>query len=823
MTWKMAFVLDMSCLKVNALLVFGILAGLPASARDVVGIFDEALADPAPSRAEVYKSIGGNDLKVHIFEPPAEVTRNGAALLWIHGGGWKQGSSDQLFPHAAYFARLGYVTASVEYRLAGENSAIFDAINDSRDAFYWMWSNADALGIDPEKIVVAGESAGGHLAACLGTIDDPRSSGVPSPQPLPAAIIAINPVMDLTALNWAMQVPGLTPGEVSLGQSISPQFHVDASSVPVLLLHGADDGVVPPGQSSDFAEAMHQAGRPAKLRLWEGKSHAFFLFLPESNLVDKDIIHSSLLEIEAFLQSLKLDVYPDVHGHFAPVHLFAGSDGFRSFSELTEINGKLYGSTYQGGPDGGGVVFAFDPVTMDHELLHTFSGADGREIFTGLTTDGAKLYGVGKFGGSDDGGVLFEMQLDGTGFSVLHHFNKSDNTGFYPHAAPVLIDGALYGTTYHGGSSRWGGVLYKYTLPSGPYEVIHSFIPETGRHPTGQMIRIGDWLYGTASDLFQHSGGHFGSLFRIRLSDHTFELLHAFDGDTEGSHPYDDLLFDGVDALIGTNMGEAFNAASKGVIFSYSLSEDTLTVLHDFGTRPQTGSKPNSALIEVDDTGHLYGITHGSNAEGGDLGNLFRINTDGSGFQIYHVFTSGLMGNTPMRSLTYLDGAFYGVTAFGGLTPDIDNPETGPGMIFRYEPKVVSVETSAYIEWLSEFDRLVNQCSDADPDRDGWSFIEEFTFVGYPDQADGGRPLESGFSESRDFTVTFPIVRSDMTGQIVPLASNDLNQWALSHDHALAMRDHPDAGDGFKALAFEWPETAFSSEPLFVSFEISLP
>jgi hypothetical protein len=45
----------------------------------------------------------------------------------------------------------------------------------------------------------------------------------------------------------------------------------------------------------------------------------------------------------------------------------------------------------------------------------------------------------------------------------------------------------------------------------------------------------------------------------------------------------------------------------------------------------------------------------------------------------------------------------------------------------------------------------------------------------------------------------------------------------LSHDHALAIRDHPDAGDGFKALAFEWPETAFSSEPLFVSFEISLP
>ena len=234
--------------------------------------------------------------------------------------------------------------------------------------------------------------------------------------------------------------------------------------------------------------------------MWEGKGHAFFLYLPDFSLTDKPIIHQSLLDIEAFLQAEKLNGYPTVDGHFSPVHLFAGNDGFRSFSEMISVGDQLYGTTYKGGPDDAGSVFRFDPVTREHRVLHFFNGTDGREAFNGLTSDGAHLFGVAKFAGPQGGGTLFIMELDGSNFQILHNFEKDTVAGFYPHAAPILLDNVLYGTTYHGGSSTYGGALYKFPLPSGPYEVIHSFTNTTGRYPTGQLLPIGDWLYGTLGE-----------------------------------------------------------------------------------------------------------------------------------------------------------------------------------------------------------------------------------------------------------------------------------------------------------------------------------
>jgi uncharacterized repeat protein (TIGR03803 family) len=803
-----------------AILILGSLA--PSFARDVVGLFDEALAFPDPTRTEIYKSIGGTDLSLHIFEPDPAALDLDAAIIWIHGGGWEAGHPGQLFPHCAYFAKLGYLAISIEYRLAGEESTIFDCVEDARDAFYWVWQNAAALGIDPSRIIVGGESAGGHLAACVGYIEDPRPSGIPSPQPYPAASIPVNPITDLTTISWAMTKPGLTPADIVPAQSISPAFHVDAGDPPALLLHGDSDTVVPPEQSSDFASALHSVGQATNLRLWEGKSHAFFLYLPEFSLVDKPIIQLSLLDIEAFLQVEKLNGYQAVHGHFSPVHLFAGIDGFRSFSELIESGGQLFGSTYKGGPDDAGTVFRFDPATREHEVLHYFDGSDGREVFNGLATDGTTLFGVAKFGGTDDRGTLFKIDTDGSNFQILHHFSLAAGTGWAPHSAPVLIGDTLYGTTYHGGTTNYGGALYKFPLPAGPIVLMHSFDFTTGRHPTGQLLPIGNWLYGTASDLFRHDDGYYGSLYRIHRSSGTFELLHTFDNSTEGSHPYDDLYYDGSDKLIGTTLGKAFDPDSKGTIFSYSISSDSLTVIHDFGTSPGTGSKPNGALIAIDSSGFLYGHAHGSNGPGGDIGTLFRIKDDGSEFALLHRFEESLSGNTPMRSMIFHEGAFYGVTAFGGLTTDTSDPETGPGFIFKYEPLANPSDARVeYIDWLIYHGLLVNQSGDAKQDGDTLTLIEEFAFDGSPLELNYKQPLS--FNLAGGPVAEFPKVRASMTPFIESVSSVDLQTWNPDTEHSLEMGDHPVEGSSYKIMTFTWPESVMEGDPIFIRFKTVLP
>jgi uncharacterized repeat protein (TIGR03803 family) len=796
-----------------------------SAAADVAARFDQALQAAVPDRVFVYKSTAATELNLHVFDPQPDQSAKRAAVLWLHGGGWEAGQASQLFAHARYFAQLGFVGLSAEYRLAAAGSTtVFDCVEDARDAFYWVHANAAMLGIDPQRIVVAGESAGGHLAACVGFVADARDSGIPSPQPIPAATVLANPITDLTTLDWAMNKPGLSPSEPTTAQAISPLYHVDVLDPPALLLHGTADTVVPPGQSSDFADALQAAGIFARNRLWEGKSHAFLLYLPEYGLTDLAVIHSSLIEIEAFLQTQRLNAYPEVDGHFSPVHLFAGPDGFRSFSELVAADGILYGTTYKGGLHDAGTVFRFDPSTGRHDLLHAFSGSDGREVFNGLAISADTLYGVGKFGGDHNRGTLFAIGRDGAGFRVLHHFGASLQDGFYPHSAPIMADGILYGTTYHGGSSTYGGILYRYSLPDGPFEVIHSFTPATGRHPTGQLLRIGDWLYGTASDLFQHAGGYYGSLYRINIASLQFELLHTFNGADEGSHPYDRLVHDGRDLLFGSTFGEALNPASMGTLFATSITGGGLVVLHDFAASPGTGSKPNGSLVWSPDAAFLYGTSHGSNAGGGETGTLFRIRPDGSGFTLLHRFSSGLAGNTPMRSLVWCNGSYYGVTAFGGLGEDAANPETGAGMIFRYTPVAdPAPHRSAFIDWLAHKALLVNQDPAADSDADRLSLIEEFAFDGDPARFDPPPPIRISADQSGALEVRLSGFRAVALPMLQPQTSPGLGQWHASTTHELTEHPNPDGDPAFSRIVAAWPAGSLADGRLFVRFSLRLP
>ena len=125
-----------------------------------------------PTRSAVYKTVGDTKLKLHIFEPlKHQKTDKKAAIVFFFGGGWNGGTPTQFYQQADFLAKKGMVAFSAEYRVKSRNKTTpFDAVEDAKSAIRWVRQHASNLGIDPDRIVASGGSAGGHLAACTGII-----------------------------------------------------------------------------------------------------------------------------------------------------------------------------------------------------------------------------------------------------------------------------------------------------------------------------------------------------------------------------------------------------------------------------------------------------------------------------------------------------------------------------------------------------------------------------------------------------------------------------------------------------------------------------
>lgn len=117
-----------------------------------------------------YCSPGGRPLLMDIFIPKHRNAAPAPAVLWIHGGGWEVGDKNGN-SGAKLLANEGFVTASLSYRLSGE-SPFPAAIQDCKCAIRFLRANAPKYGIDPDRIGVAGSSAGGHLAELIATADE---------------------------------------------------------------------------------------------------------------------------------------------------------------------------------------------------------------------------------------------------------------------------------------------------------------------------------------------------------------------------------------------------------------------------------------------------------------------------------------------------------------------------------------------------------------------------------------------------------------------------------------------------------------------------
>ena len=246
----------------------------------------------------VYLRAGGHELLLDVYQAR---TADGPAptVMYIHGGGWTNGNKEASALTFLPYLEMGWNVVNVEYRMADTAHAPA-AVEDCRCALRWIYRNAERFNVDVNRIVVTGNSAGGHLSLttgmvtadagldrqCPGDRNRTWSPGTTSMADLQvAAIINWYGIADVVGL---MEGPPGTSGnftEAWLGsrsdradgaRRVSPLTYVRNGLPPVLSIHGDADSIVPYDHSVRLHEALERAGVPNELVTIEGGGHGGF-------------------------------------------------------------------------------------------------------------------------------------------------------------------------------------------------------------------------------------------------------------------------------------------------------------------------------------------------------------------------------------------------------------------------------------------------------------------------------------------------------------------------------------------------------------------
>lgn len=229
--------------------------------QDGVGVQTVSYGAQESQRADVYQ-----------VPRPADCSAAPAVVL-IHGGGWGAGNRGEFADLARWLAQQGAVAISIDYRLSPKAHWPAQA-EDAEQAVWWVREHAQSLRIDPRRVVAIGGSAGGHLAAWLGTTNRLDAQGTPSRV---NAVVSLWGPWDLTATN--VREDGKNMIAALMGptapREASPLFRIDAQSAPTMVIHGTADELVPPDQSTRACEALRAAHVACELMLLPGEGHGF--------------------------------------------------------------------------------------------------------------------------------------------------------------------------------------------------------------------------------------------------------------------------------------------------------------------------------------------------------------------------------------------------------------------------------------------------------------------------------------------------------------------------------------------------------------------
>jgi arylsulfatase A-like enzyme/acetyl esterase/lipase len=229
------------------------------------------LTDARVQTAEhVFKKTPEGELTLHCFVPADwKPTDRRPVVVFFFGGGWKNGSYVQFVPQAEYFASRGIVAISADYRIESKHKTTPDkAVEDAKSAIRWVRANAERLGIDPDKVIASGGSAGGHLAACTALVekfdspDDPRASARPN------ALVLFNPFLN----GKGREIKGADGSNVA--EAISPTLFLTKNAPPAVIFFGTNDPML--GQGREYAAKCKELGVRAELYTAAEQPHGFF-------------------------------------------------------------------------------------------------------------------------------------------------------------------------------------------------------------------------------------------------------------------------------------------------------------------------------------------------------------------------------------------------------------------------------------------------------------------------------------------------------------------------------------------------------------------
>lgn len=335
--------------------------------------------------------------------------------------------------------------------------------------------------------------------------------------------------------------------------------------------------------------------------------------------------------------------------------------------------GNFYGTSQNGGANGDGSIYRFDPATGQFFLIYSFTGGnDGTSPSTGLfesATDG-KLYGA-TYGGMNNAGTLYRTDKPGNFFETIHQFTTP--TGSSPDGIPIeASDGKLYGVVGSGGALGVGGI-YRINPDGSGYQLLRAFTGTTGftrgmgEACKGLVEGPGGFLYGVTPAGGSNDTGVFFAMSKDGITYNVFR-----EWPTTGLHrPNSRLLLASDGNFYGST--SSGGAANRGGIYRISPS-GAYTELHEFDNSPD-GYNLGGDLIEGTD-GFLYGCTFYT------AGIVFRMAKDGSSFAVLHRFAGGANDGTQPGAplIETAPGVFHGTTIGGGANNN--------GVIFRLETTI---------------------------------------------------------------------------------------------------------------------------------------
>ena len=249
----------------------------------------------------LFKQVDSTSLYMWVTYPADfDKTKSYPAIVFFFGGGWNGGSIGQFEQHAFYFAGRGMICLRADYRVKQrQGTTPFESLKDAKSAIRYVRAHAKELGVDPDKIVASGGSAGGHLAAACAVIEGFNEEGEDrSVSCIPDALVLFNPVFDNGPGGYGFDRVGEAYKE------FSPLHNLREGMPPAVVFLGTEDKLIPVETARYFETVMEKVGSRCDLFLYEGEGHGFFNYRSYENYKDTREKADEFLISTGLLQSL---------------------------------------------------------------------------------------------------------------------------------------------------------------------------------------------------------------------------------------------------------------------------------------------------------------------------------------------------------------------------------------------------------------------------------------------------------------------------------------------------------------------------------------